>query len=144
MSILSHSIIQTQEIAKNLAQEVLAGKNPRLILLDGELGGGKTTFSQGFLKSLGITQTVNSPTFVIMKPYIIPDSEYTVYHFDLYRLEQEWEVLELGIMDMIKNPHTILLIEWANKTPHLWENIPHIQMIFDVISPEERSITIQS
>jgi len=144
MSILSHSIIQTQEIAQNLAQEVLEGKKPRLILLDGELGGGKTTFSQGFLKSLGITQIVNSPTFVIMKPYIIPGSEYTVYHFDLYRLEQEWEVLELGIMDMIKNPKTILLIEWANKTPHLWENIPHIHIIFDVISPEERSIIIQS
>lgn len=144
MNILSHSIIQTQEIAQNLAQEVLKGTKPQLILLDGELGGGKTTFSQGFLKALGITQTVNSPTFVIMKPYIIPNSEYTIYHFDLYRLEQEWEVLELGIMDIIKNPHAILLIEWANKTPHLWEHIPHIQIIFDVISPEERSIIIQS
>jgi tRNA threonylcarbamoyladenosine biosynthesis protein TsaE len=144
MSILSHSITQTQGIAQNLAQEVLEGSKPRLILLNGELGGGKTTFSQGFLKALGITQTVNSPTFVIMKPYIIPDSEYTVYHFDLYRLEQEWEVLELGINDILQNPQSILLIEWANKTPHLWENIPHIQITFNVISPEERSIIIQS
>lgn len=144
MSILSHSTIQTQEIAQTLAREVLEGLKPRLILLDGELGGGKTTFSQGFLKSLGITQIVNSPTFVIMKPYTIPNSEYTVYHFDLYRLEQEWEVLELGINDILQNPKSILLIEWANKTPRLWENIPHIQITFNVVSPEERSIIIQS
>lgn len=144
MRIISNSTSKTQEIAKNLAKEVLENTKPSLILLEGELGGGKTTFSQGFLQSLGVLQPVNSPTFVIMKSHPIPNSEYMVYHLDLYRLNQDWEVLELGIHDIIQDPKAILLIEWANKTPQLWRDIPHVQVIFEVLNREERVITINN
>jgi tRNA A37 threonylcarbamoyladenosine biosynthesis protein TsaE len=77
-----------------------------------------------------------------MKPYSIPDSNYKIYHLDLYRLNQDWEVLDLGIMDMIQNPKNILLIEWASKTPKLWENIPHTKIEFEVINSNERIINI--
>lgn len=142
MQIVSQSITDTQNIAKGLAKDILANTKPNVVLLEGELGGGKTTFSQGFLASLGVDKPVTSPTFVIMKPYSIPNSNYKVYHLDLYRLNQEWEVLDLGIMDMIQNPKNILLIEWASKTPNLWQNIPHTKIEFEVINSTERIINI--
>jgi len=140
--IISKSSVETQAIAKNIAQEIVANQRANVVLLEGELGGGKTTFSQGFLSSLGVTQAVTSPTFVIMKSYSIPSSEYKVYHLDLYRLNQEWEVLDLGIMDLISNPNNIMLIEWASKTPKLWENIPHTKINFEVTNANERNINI--
>lgn len=140
--IISKSSVETQAIAKNIAQEILANQRANVVLLEGELGGGKTTFSQGFLAGLGVTQAVTSPTFVIMKSYSIPSSEYKVYHLDLYRLNQEWEVLDLGIMDIISNPNNIVLIEWASKTPKIWENIPHTKINFEVINASERNINI--
>jgi tRNA threonylcarbamoyladenosine biosynthesis protein TsaE len=142
MKIITKSKTDTQVVAKSIAQEILANKRPNLVLLEGELGGGKTTFSQGFVAGIGVMQNVTSPTFVIMKTYIIPDSEYKVYHLDLYRLNQEWEVLDLGIMDLLQNPQNILLIEWASKTPKLWENLPHTKIEFEVLSATERAITI--
>lgn len=143
MEIITHSVQDTQEVARSIAKDILEKRKPNLVLLEGELGGGKTTFSQGFIKSLGVEQVVTSPTFVIMKPYPIRDTEYTVYHIDLYRLNQEWEVLDLGIIDLIQNHNNILLIEWASKTPNLWENIPHTLIEFKVINQQERSINIK-
>jgi tRNA threonylcarbamoyladenosine biosynthesis protein TsaE len=143
MTINSTSISHTQEIATQLAQEVLKGEKPNLILLEGELGGGKTTFSQGFIQGLGVTQSVNSPTFVIMKSYILPHTPITIYHLDLYRIEMEWEVLDLDIMELIKNPQAIILIEWANKVDHLWTHIPHTKVSFRVDGDQNRTITIE-
>jgi len=140
--IISRSSLETQEIAKNIVQEILANKRANLVLLEGELGGGKTTFSQGFMAGLGIIENITSPTFVIMKSYSIPNSEYKIYHLDLYRLNQEWEVLDLDIIDLIQNPKNIMLIEWASKTPKLWENLPNTMIKFEVINPTERVITI--
>lgn len=132
----------TQKLAKKLAKEILDKKRPNLLLLEGELGGGKTTFSQGFLSALGVEQVVTSPTFVIMKNYAIPNSKKKVYHLDLYRLNQDWEVLDLGIMDIIENQDNIILVEWASKTPKLWVNISNTMINFEVINSTERIIKI--
>lgn len=142
MEIITKSTDETQAVAKNIAQEIITNKRANLVLLEGELGGGKTTFSQGFIAGLGVIQNVTSPTFVIMKTYLIHDSEYKIYHLDLYRLNQEWEVLDLGIMDLLQNPNNILLVEWASKTPKLWENLPHTKISFDVLNATERAINI--
>ena len=142
MKIITKSKDETQVVAKNIAQEIISNKRANLVLLEGELGGGKTTFSQGFVAGLGVVQNVTSPTFVIMKTYLIPNSEYKVYHLDLYRLNQEWEVLDLGIMDLLQNPQNIILIEWASKTPKLWENLPHTKIEFEVLNATERAINI--
>lgn len=142
MEIITKSTDETQAVAKNIAQEIITNKRANLVLLEGELGGGKTTFSQGFVAGLGVLQNVTSPTFVIMKTYLIPDSEYKIYHLDLYRLNQEWEVLDLGIMDLLQNPNNILLVEWASKTPKLWENLPHTKISFGVLNAIERAINI--
>jgi tRNA threonylcarbamoyladenosine biosynthesis protein TsaE len=84
-----------------------------VIALRGDLGAGKTTLAQGFLRELGVTQNVISPTFLIMRPYEIATGGYRrVVHIDCYRLARAEELLALGLRDFLAAPDTILLIEW--------------------------------
>jgi tRNA threonylcarbamoyladenosine biosynthesis protein TsaE len=103
---------KTQELGHQFAREVLtmrAKKNAIIIGLSGNLGGGKTTFLQGFAKGLGIKEKILSPTFVIMKRFK------NFYHFDCYRLKNEKEILELGWKEIISNPQNIIAIEWPER-----------------------------
>src|SRR3989344_466635 len=95
---------ETKKIAENLAKEIKPNKNSATVIgLYGELGSGKTTFMKFFASSLGITETIQSPTFVIMKfykippNYLLPTTKYSsLIHIDAYRLEKEEELLKLG------------------------------------------------
>jgi len=111
------SVKETQEIAQQLAKKILknlpAGRQGIVIGLQGELGGGKTTFVQGFAKGLGIKEKILSPTFVIFKRF--PIKERNLYHFDCYRVKNEEDILELGFEEIISNPKNIVVIEWASK-----------------------------
>ena len=79
-----HSLQDTEKLAQRLAA-LLKGKHA-LITLSGDLGAGKTTFTKALGKALGVSATINSPTFTIMKSYQMADGE-TLYHIDAYRLE---------------------------------------------------------
>ncbi|MBU1141347.1 MAG: tRNA (adenosine(37)-N6)-threonylcarbamoyltransferase complex ATPase subunit type 1 TsaE [Firmicutes bacterium] len=82
----SYSEQETESIGFELG--LLFKDEPKIvILLDGELGAGKTTFTKGLARGLGITSIVNSPTFTIMKKYQTKDNFRTLYHLDLYRLD---------------------------------------------------------
>jgi len=119
MKFHSFSSEETKQFGRKVA-EMLAGKSPRkkalVIALRGDLGAGKTTFTQGFFRGLGVKQNPVSPTFVIMRRYGIPAGRYkNVYHFDAYRLrkEEDAEILEFGkIMADLQN---IILVEWPEK-----------------------------
>lgn len=105
------SITETQKLAEDLARRMSA----RIYALVGELGAGKTTFTQFFLRALGVTEPIASPTFVIMKPYILHNLPYTrAYHIDCYRLENPRELLALGFQAIINDSHNIVIIEWAD------------------------------
>ena len=107
----SYSPDDTFELAKKLGQEAKAGD---VICLIGDLGVGKTLFSQGFAKGLGIEEYVNSPTFTIVQEYEgIDDRKLTLYHFDVYRIEDSEEMEEVGFTDMIYGDG-VSLIEWAD------------------------------
>jgi len=112
---------QTQKVAFSMAREFLSAKghNKAIIIgLRGELGSGKTTFIQGFAKGLGIKEKVLSPTFVIIKPYKIPDIRYklqNLYHVDCYRIDKAKEIFELGWKDMIADPANIVVVEWSER-----------------------------
>lgn len=80
----------------------------------GDLGAGKTTFTQGFAQGLGITDKIISPTYVLIRQHQLPDSDRTLYHIDLYRLEKV-DPNELGLTDLFQQPNDIILIEWAEK-----------------------------
>jgi len=80
-----------------------------VILLDGQLGAGKTTFTQGLADGLGIKQIVNSPTFTIMKKYLTPDKSRSLYHLDLYRLHEAGSDFDL---EEYIDGLGIVVIEW--------------------------------
>lgn len=88
------------------------------IYLCGELGAGKTTLARGFLKGLGYTGRVKSPTYTLVEPYEIADRE--IYHFDFYRISQASELTYLGLEEYFK-PGTICLVEWAD---HFMNTLP--------------------
>ncbi len=122
--ILTKSPSQTKKIGEALAKEILTlhqytdeERNQAIVLgLIGNLGGGKTTFLQGFAKGLGIKQRILSPTFILMKRFSIPDSRFNdFYHFDCYRLQKPKEILGLGFKEIISNHQNIIVIEWADR-----------------------------
>lgn len=104
---------ETKNLAILFAKDFL--KTGGVIGLIGDLGAGKTTFSQGFAKGLKVKEKITSPTFLLMHQYQIPNSEKIFYHLDLYRLEGEINIKEIGLDEIFKNPDNIILIEWADK-----------------------------
>jgi len=111
---------ETQKIAAGLAKKFLRAKTKRknalVFALMGELGSGKTTFVQGFLRGLGIKKKITSPTFVIAKNYKLKTKNYKqAYHIDCYRIKKADELLKLGLREVLENPQNIVLIEWAEK-----------------------------
>lgn len=103
---------QTQSLGARFAKKLLAkrAKKTAVVLgLQGNLGGGKTTFLQGFAKGLGIKEKILSPTFVIQKRFS------NFYHIDCYRLKNEKDILELGWKKIISDPKNIVAVEWPEK-----------------------------
>lgn len=137
------SINDTSKLAQDLAKKVLNNEIPKLILLQGNLGSGKTTFSQYFAKVIGIRNNLTSPTFVIMKSYDIPNYDFKLNHLDLYRLEKEWELEELEILSQIQTSNDIFLIEWADKFPNIFINNKKIILHFELQSENTRIITLE-
>lgn len=99
---------RTLEDTKKLAQAI-AARNLPVILLEGDLGAGKTTFTRFLAESLGITDPVTSPTFSIVKEYTDPVS---FVHMDLYRISDEEELVQIGFDDYLEADY--LLIEWPD------------------------------
>lgn len=115
---LSKSAEETAEIAKILLTEIVNKKNEKLgatiVGLSGDLGAGKTAFTQAVAKHLGVKDKVISPTFVIMKKYTLKNSKdhKFLFHIDAYRLKNEKELLYLGWEEIISNKEHLVLIEW--------------------------------
>ncbi len=99
---------ETFEFGKELGKQAKAGT---VICLDGELGVGKTVFTQGFAAGLGIEEPVNSPTFTILQIY--EEGRLPLYHFDVYRIEEPEEMDEIGYEDYFYGDG-VCLIEWAS------------------------------
>lgn len=136
-SFFSTSPEQTAVFAKELAKKVSMGS---IICLEGDLGAGKTTFSKAFIAALaGVDQdAVQSPTFIYQNSYTCPNG--TLHHFDLYRLHQEQEFIELGFLDYF-NHQSICLIEWPCRIRSLLKSFILIKIAY--VSEEERMINIQ-
>ncbi len=84
-----------------------------VVLLSGDLGAGKTTLARAMLKARGLAGEAPSPTFAIVQPYAPPEVDLPVAHVDLYRIESEDELIELGLDDYLHDG--VLLIEWPER-----------------------------
>ncbi len=117
MKYLSESPRETRRLARLLATEVLRTKPKRdalVLALEGELGSGKTTFTQEFVRALGIRKKILSPTFVIIKKFGPKQNHFeSIYHIDSYRVSAK-EILSLGFKKILKE-RALVIIEWADK-----------------------------
>ena len=104
----AHNTDDTRGIAQAIAKLVRAGD---MIVLIGEMGSGKTTFSQHFAHALGITEPVTSPTFNLLHNY--SGSRLKLHHADLYRLERTGELDDLGLTDL-QEAGGVMLVEWGD------------------------------
>lgn len=147
MEILSNSSKKTKKAGEELAFKVLNSnkrKNAFFIGLRGDLGGGKTTFIQGFAKGLGIKEKILSPTFTIFKRFEIKNNDKfkNLYHFDVYRIKNENDLNVLSFDEIIKNAQNIIIVEWVDL---IKKKIPKDLLIvdFEFINEKKRKIIIK-
>ena len=133
----TRSAQETQQLATKIASEIEAGS---VILINGELGAGKTTFVKGFIQGLGGKESeAKSPTFIIMREIDLPKVK--LLHLDLYRLEDEDNNLMMEIEEKINEPNTITIIEWAERMPKL-EQYSSMAIDIDYMDLNTRLISI--
>lgn len=111
---ISKNINDTETIAKEFLESISILENAFVVGLYGDLGAGKTAFTNAIGKHLNIKSKLNSPTFVIMKKYKISKNKFhkNLIHIDAYRLKNEKELLHLGWDEMISNKENLIFIEW--------------------------------
>lgn len=149
---------ETQKLGEALANEILkrqAGKKAIVLALEGDLGGGKTTFTQGLARGLKIKGQITSPSFVLIKNYRIapPQSPSYIgggrreglknfYHIDCYRLNKPWQLQELGLEEIISAPKNLVVIEWAERVEEI---LPEDKIVikFEWVDGNKRKITFK-
>ena len=140
LDFVSHSPDQTRRLGLRLGLLLQAGD---VICLEGELGTGKTCLAQGVGEGMGVAEPITSPTFILIAEHRPPPPAPTLYHIDLYRLDQAIDqVPALGLDDYLLG-HGVCVIEWAERIravlPHerLWITLRHLDT-------SRRAIAIQA
>lgn len=131
------------KIGSNI-KKLKKGTNAFIIGLVGELGSGKTTFTQGFAKGLRIQNTVPSPTFTIVRQYTLLSQPFdTFLHIDLYRLDGNSDDIDnLGLNDFFSDSSNLVIIEWADTMNKQLETI--FSLRFEIRDETTRKIIIAS
>lgn len=116
---MKHQIISSSPDDLPKVAEALLKAHPsaRIFAMYGRMGAGKTTFIKAFCASVGVTETVNSPTFALVNQYMAPEGE-SVFHFDFYRIKKLEEVLDIGYEDYFYSG-SFCLIEWPEMVEEL-------------------------
>jgi len=131
----THSAEETVRLGTALSPVLIPGD---VIVLSGDLGAGKTTFTQGLAVGLGITEHVTSPTFLLMKEYF--GGRYPLMHMDIYRLGRIQEVIDLGY-DEFLDPADIVVVEWGDMVEPLLPK-DHLQVILRHVDENSRTVEL--
>ena len=134
--IYSESEEQTELFAQKIAGKLMPGA---ILILNGEMGSGKSVFARGIIHGLGYSGTVTSPTFTLMNTYeggVLP-----VYHFDLYRLNTPEQLYDIGYDEFLYGSG-ISLIEWAQRMENLYPE-QHIIVSIEKTGTSTRTITVE-
>jgi tRNA threonylcarbamoyladenosine biosynthesis protein TsaE len=131
----SQSESETERLGEALGRRLERGL---CVCLVGPLGSGKSVIARGICRGLGIREPVVSPTFVLCEAY---EGRVPVLHLDLYRLDHENQIAELGVLDRAAD--VVVLAEWGDRSPYLLERADMI-VRFEVTGPSERVIRIEA
>ena len=147
LSVVSDSESQTLDLGESLGRLL---QQPTMILLQGDLGAGKTVFARGIARGLGVDPQIpiTSPTFTLMNHY---QARLDLYHFDLYRLSDSDELIELGF-DEYAYGSGVALVEWPEKlndseTRGLWVKLTHIdaerrEIVFNLQGEDKNGLMV--
>lgn len=140
MKVITNSPQETTKLGLTLAKKYQTG---HLFALTGDLGGGKTCFTQGFARGLGIKKTINSPTFILMKVHRLKRGQLRYFcHVDAYRLHGQKEILEIGLHEYLGRRDTVVVIEWADRIKKLLAPYPKTMLHFSFLNKHKRLINI--
>ena len=142
----SHNENDTTAVAAYL-YDLLKQDRARVLLLSGNLGGGKTFITQQLGKLLGIKDNINSPTFNLMKLYNFRNKELKLnklLHIDAYRLENYDDLLNIGFAEFLENEKTLIMIEWPKNLADYLQTLSQTYLFIDIeiLSMAERIIRI--
>jgi tRNA threonylcarbamoyladenosine biosynthesis protein TsaE len=141
MEIITKSQEETIELGKKLADHFRGGD---ILLLNGNLGAGKTTLVKGLAAGLGVKSEITSPTFTLMNIY--PANLATIkklVHIDTYRLKDERDLEEIGVEDYINSPDVFCIIEWPEKISRLLKNKKTTIITIEAQNENKRKIIIE-
>jgi tRNA threonylcarbamoyladenosine biosynthesis protein TsaE len=132
-------IIFTLDEIDAVAQKIISENPKKVILFNGLMGVGKTTLIKSLAKNLGVNDATSSPTFSLVNEYQISNNQY-IYHFDVYRLKNETEALDMGIDEYLYSGNWCF-IEWAENIPNL---IPeeHSKIKINTLPDGRRHLTL--
>jgi len=136
MTIITNNENETVTEGEKLGQKLNPGA---VVALYGDLGSGKTAFTRGIAAGLGINMNVSSPTFTIVNEY---PGEIPLFHFDMYRLESENELFDIG-WDDYQDRSGVCVVEWSEKVPGAFSP-ETISVMFESLGENQRRLNIKA
>jgi tRNA threonylcarbamoyladenosine biosynthesis protein TsaE len=133
----SYTLSELPELVIELIR--VTEKKPNVWLFRGQMGAGKTTLIKEICAQKGVMHSVQSPTFSLVNEYQTKDRA-IIYHFDLYRLKNTREALEIGIEEYLDSGN-LCLIEWPEQAEDLWD-LPHVNFQLSAIDAEHRKLEV--
>lgn len=135
------NVLETIELGTKIAKDFEAGD---IILLEGELGAGKTALTKGIAKFFNIKKEITSPTFTLLNIYEIKNHNKieNLIHIDTYRLKNEEELIGIGAEDYLGDKKTVCIIEWPEKITNILKNKKTKEIKIEHLGGDERKIEI--
>lgn len=141
-------ITESAEETQKLAEDLSLNSDNKFFALFGNLGSGKTTFTQGFAKGLGIKERIISPTFIIAREYEVMMNDKGLrikkfYHIDLYRVESSKDIQGLGLGEIFSGEKNIIVVEWAEKIKNILPK-KRTEIYLENLEGNKRKITFKN